>query len=146
MVLLVFGAEARTRTGTAREENDLEEEAAVGSIHHILRTAFKELYRTGDEAEDVEAASALEAERRQDELEGGSGSGTRKSSEATPEDATNDDGEAHRPWICAWCFLHAFGAEDSRGKLGVVIFSFCRRGCPATNYLDDKLGAIAMGN
>lgn len=39
--------------GPESENSRLEEEAAVGSIHHILKTAFKELYRVADKQQDV---------------------------------------------------------------------------------------------
>ena len=47
------GGVGKADPSSGREGVDLEEEAAVGSIHHILKTAFKELY---DDAPDERGA------------------------------------------------------------------------------------------
>lgn len=71
----------------------LEDEAAVGSIHHILKTAFKELYGEG-EKEENEQASAAAAGQRQGVSAGASGSASGRRPSSSTEGAPNAEGEA----------------------------------------------------
>eukprot|EP00903_Cladosiphon_okamuranus_P011029 g10416.t1 len=106
------GAIVGVRSGGGSVEgsanDNLEDEAAVGSIHHILKTAFKELYGGGadEKEEEKEQPSAAEvAGKRQGVSAGASGitaagnrtegetKGKRKSTEVEAAEGTTEDGD-----------------------------------------------------
>lgn len=95
------GAVAGVRSGGGAGEGDtegnLEDEAAVGSIHHILKTAFKELYGGGADEKEEEKGHACAAEaagKRQGVSAGASGSESGRRSSSSTAGTANADGEA----------------------------------------------------
>lgn len=74
-------------------QDELDEEAAVGSIHHILKTAFKELYGGGSDNDETEDGAAEEGNGRQGTPANASDSGSRRSSAVAMESAANGGGE-----------------------------------------------------
>ncbi|CAB1097206.1 unnamed protein product [Ectocarpus sp. CCAP 1310/34] len=73
-------------------QDQLDEEAAVGSIHHILKTAFKELYDGGSDNDETEDEAAEEGNGRQGTPANGSDSESRRPSSVAMESAANGGG------------------------------------------------------
>lgn len=74
-------------------QDQLDEEAAVGSIHHILKTAFKELYGGGRDNDETEDEAAEEGNGRQGTPANASDSGSRRPSSVAMESAANGGGD-----------------------------------------------------
>ncbi|CBJ28265.1 conserved unknown protein [Ectocarpus siliculosus] len=73
-------------------QDQLDEEAAVGSIHHILKTAFKELYGGGSSNDETDDEVAEEGNGRQGTPANASDSGSRRPSSVAKESAANGGG------------------------------------------------------
>ncbi|CAN0093832.1 unnamed protein product, partial [Ectocarpus sp. 12 AP-2014] len=86
-------------------QDQLDEEAAVGSIHHILKTAFKELYGGGSNNDETDDEASEEGHGPQGTPANASDSGSRRPSSVAMESAANggdpttspDGGEAQDP-------------------------------------------------
>jgi len=95
------GGEMARASGGDDGSTSLDEEAAVGSIHHILKTAFKELYRVGagDQEEDrpqyegTETAASRQGARAIGSVGSGSGSRRGSSSATATETTSNTEGD-----------------------------------------------------
>eukprot|EP00752_Nemacystus_decipiens_P011479 g10191.t1 len=88
----VAGVRSGGGTGDGDADGSLEDEAAVGSIHHILKTAFKELYgggAGGKEGRKGQVSAAGAVGERQGESAGASGSES-----VDPSTAPDTTGEA----------------------------------------------------
>lgn len=84
---------------SSTDGNSLDDEAAVGSIHHILKTAFKELYgggageEEGQEGEGTEAAASRQGARAIGSAGSGSDSRRGSASAAATETEANTEGD-----------------------------------------------------
>lgn len=84
--------------GATDEDDRLEEEAAVGSIHHILKTAFKELYGGGGDKEEEDTTALAEVEEKPGSA---SSSGSRrKSGTAIDGECGEHTGFLESAYIC----------------------------------------------
>lgn len=85
--------------GEGGGDDKLEDEAAVGSIQHILKTAFKELYGGGSDEQQEEKgqASAVKAAGKwQGVSAGASGSESGRRSSPSTTGSRNAEGESSR--------------------------------------------------
>lgn len=85
--------------GDGGAESKLEDEAAVGSIHHILKTAFKEFYGGGGDVEKEtkeQDSAAVAAGKRPGGSAGGSGSESGRRSSVSPAGTTRGEGRTSR--------------------------------------------------
>lgn len=92
----VAGVRSGGEEGEGGAAGELEDEAAVGSIHHILKTAFKELYgggADGKEEEQEQASVAEVAGKRQGESAGAAGSEAGRRSSSSTVGTTSAEGE-----------------------------------------------------
>ena len=92
----VAGVRSGGGTGEGEADGNLEDEAAVGSIHHILKTAFKELYGGGVDKEEGDKGQSAEAEtvgNREGVSAGASGSESGRRSHSSTAETTTAEGE-----------------------------------------------------